>query len=104
MSSTAIDVPVIAPAGDIDRNSFPGHVLAEIARTTGPQPPCFQAGEILQAYWDRLGPERALAVVSAAFGEHGGYWMGAPVTPLRFQPSHDAYFSQAILAAGEAGD
>jgi hypothetical protein len=53
---------------------------------------------------DRLGPERALAVASAAFGEHGGFWMGAPITPLRFQPTHDAYFSQAILTAGGAGD
>jgi len=104
MSSTTIDVPGITNIGGIDRESFPGHVLAEIARTTGPQPPCPRSQEILLAYWDRLGPERATAVCSAAFGEHGGFWHGAPVTPLRFQASHDSYFTEPLLAGGGPGD
>lgn len=99
MSSTTIDVPEIAKTGEIDRDSFPGHVLAEIARTTGPQPPCHGSERILLDYWDRIGPDRALAVCSAAFGEHGGYWHGAPVTPLRFRPTHDSYFTEPILSA-----
>jgi hypothetical protein len=99
MSSTTIDVPEITEADEIDRDSFPGHVLAEIARTTGPQPPCLGSEQILLDYWDRLGAERALAVCSAAFGGHGGYWHGAPVTPRRFQLSHDSYFTEPILAA-----
>jgi hypothetical protein len=99
VSSTTIDVPEITQTGSIDRNSFPGHVLAEIARTTGPQPPCSSSEWILLDYWDRLGPERSMAVCSAAFGEHGGYWHGAPITPRRFQPTHDFYFTEPILAA-----
>jgi hypothetical protein len=99
MSSTTIDVPEITKTDEITRDSFPGHVLAEIARTTGPQPPCPGSEGILLAYWDRVGPETALAVCSAAFGGHGGYWQGAPVTPRRFQPTHDSYFTGPILAA-----
>jgi hypothetical protein len=99
MSSTTIDVPGITENVEIGRDSFPGHVLAEIARTTGPQPPCPGSEQILLSYWDRLGPERALAVCSAAFGEHGGYWQGAPITPRRFQAAHDSYFTEPILAA-----
>jgi hypothetical protein len=99
MSSTAIDVPEISATSGMNRDSFPGHVLAEIARTTGPQPRCPGAERILAEYWDRLGPGRALAVCSAAFGEHGGYWQGAPITPRRFLPSHDSYFTEPILAA-----
>lgn len=99
MSSMAIDVPEIAETAKIGRESFPDHVLAEIARTTGPQPPCFRSRDILLAYWDRMGPDDALAVCSAAFGERSGYWMGAPITPLRFQAAHDSYFTEPILAA-----
>jgi hypothetical protein len=100
MSSTTFDVPEIIENGEIGRDSFPGHVLAEIARTTGPQPICPGSEQILLAYWDRLGPEKALAVCSAAFGEHGGYWHGAPVTPRRFLPTHDSYFTEQISAGG----
>lgn len=99
MSSTAFDVPEITETGEIDRDSFPGHVLAEIARTTGPQPPCFSSGQILLAYWDRVGAEKALAVCRSAFGRHGGYWQGAPITPRRFLPTHDSYFTEPIFAA-----
>jgi len=88
----------IASLPAVERESFPDYVLAEIARASGPQPLCPGAREILLSFWDRLGPEDAMAVCSRAFVRHGGYWHGAPVTPLRFQPSHHAFFAAPLLA------
>jgi hypothetical protein len=85
--------------------SFPGYVLAEILRTSGPQVPCPRAGEILTAFWDRFGPDKALSVCAAVFGPHRGFWRGAPVTPLRFGESQDEFFALPLLEeAGSAGD
>lgn len=84
----------------VTRETFAGHVLAEILRTSGPQPPCPRAGEILTAFWDRLGPGKALLACSAAFGRHGGYWRGAPVTPLRFEERQDGFFALPLLEGG----
>ena len=85
----------------VTRESFPAYVLAEIARTSGPQPPAPRAAETLDAFWERLGPDKALLVCELAFGRHRGYWRGAPVSPLRFAAHQDDFFALAVLEAGE---
>lgn len=79
-------------------DSFPGYVLSEIARTSGPQVPCARAEGILRAFLERFGPDKAMAVCRAAFGLHGGFWRGAPVTPLRFDERQDDFFALPLLA------
>jgi len=79
------------------RDSFPGYVLGEILRTSGPQPRCHRAEAILSAFWDRFGPDKAMLVAQAAFTRHKGFWRGAPVTPLRFEESQDAFFALPLL-------
>jgi hypothetical protein len=38
-----------------------------------------------------------MGACSRAFGEHGGYWRGAPVTPLRFAERQDGFFASPLL-------
>lgn len=103
MSQTLDALP--SPQTDaITRESFAGHVAGEILRTAGPQIPVPRAGEILEAFWDRHGPDKALLAVSLAFGRHGGFWRGAPVTPLRFAASQDDFFALPLLARGDVGE
>lgn len=91
--SQALDVVV-----PVSRDDFPGYVQAEILRTTGPQPPWRQADEVLTAFWDRLGPDKARRACAAVFGPLGGIWRGAPVTPKRFAESQDEFFAIPVLA------
>lgn len=101
MSQTLDDFAISPSAQDgVTRDSFPGHVLAEILRTSGPQPACPRAGEILTAFWDRLGPDRALTATELAFGRFRGFWHSAPVTPLRFAEGQDDFFALRLLEAG----
>lgn len=95
--SQALDIALPSPQ-TVTRESFTDWVLGEILRTAGPQPPCPKAGEILTAFWDRLGPDKALLVCSAAFGRCRGLWRSAPVTPLRFQEHQDEFFALPLLA------
>jgi hypothetical protein len=83
----------------VTREDFPAYVEGEILRTSGPQVPCPTAGKILLAFWDRFGPDKALAVCSRAFGACGGFWRGAPVTPLRFSERQDDFFALQLLEA-----
>jgi hypothetical protein len=102
MSQTlAIAVP--SPQA-VNRESFAEWAAGEILRTTGPQPRCPRAREILESFWDRLGPDKALLACSLAFGRNGGFWRGAPVTPLRFQESQDEFFALPLLASGDGGE
>jgi hypothetical protein len=102
--SQTLDVASPSPQTEITRDSFPDWVLAEILRTAGPQVPYPPAAEILQAFWDRFGPDKALLVCSLAFGRHHGFWRGAPVTPLRFRDRQDEFFALAVLGAGDGGE
>jgi hypothetical protein len=102
--SQTLDAVLPSSQAAVDRDSFTGYVLAEIRRTAGAQLPCPRAGEILTAFWDRLGPDKALLACSLAFGARGGFWRGAPVTPLRFAESQDDFFALPLLASGEAGE
>lgn len=97
MSQTLDGFALLDSGQEITREDFPGMVEAEILRTTGPHVACPGAREILVAFWDRLGPERALEACSRAFGRHNGYWRGAPVTPLRFAESQDGFFAVPLL-------
>jgi len=96
--SQTLDFALPSPQAAVTRDSFPAHVLGEILRTSGPQVTCARAGEILTAFWDRFGPDKALAVCTAAFGPHEGFWRGAPVTPLRFAEGQDEFFALQLLA------
>ena len=87
----------------VTRESFPGYVLTEILRTSGPQVPRGHADGILTAFWDRFGPDKSLLLCAAVFGLHGGFWRGAPVTPLRFDAAQDEFFALPLLAGGGAG-
>lgn len=97
--SQTLDFAVPSPQ-TVTREDFPAHVEAEILRTSGPQVPCPRARDILLAFWDRLGPDKALAVCSRAFGDLGGFWRAAPVTPLRFAEGQDDFFALPLLEAG----
>lgn len=96
--SQTLDFALPSPQTDVTRESFPAHVLAEILRTSGPQVGCPQAEALLLGFWDRFGPGKAMAVCDAAFGRHGGFWRGAPVTPLRFAEGQDEFFALQVLA------
>lgn len=94
--SQALEIAVPSP-GTVTRESFPGYVEAEILRSCGPQVPCSSAREVLTAFWDRLGPDKAMRVCALAFGAQQGFWRGAPVTPLRFAEAQDWYFARPLL-------
>lgn len=100
--SQALDIALPSPGTVVTRESFPAYVQSEILRTSGPQPPCPSAGEVLTAFWDRLGPGRAMDACARAFGAHGGFWRGAPVTPLRFAERQDWFFALPLLEGGGA--
>lgn len=95
--SQTLDFVLPSPQGAVTRDSFTAYVLAEILRTSGPQPACPRAGEILTAFWDRLGPSRAMTVCARAFGQFHGFWRSAPVTPLRFAEGQDEFFALRVL-------
>lgn len=97
MSQTLDGFALLESGQEITRDDFPAMVEAEILRTTGPHVAFPGARETLTAFWDRLGPDRALEACSLAFGRHGGYWRGAPVTPLRFAESQDGFFAAPLL-------
>lgn len=86
----------------VTRDSFPDFILAEILRTSGPQPPCPAAGDILLAFWDRFGPGKAMDACALVFGPHRGFWRGAPVTPLRFAERQDDFFALPLLEGGDS--
>jgi hypothetical protein len=98
--SQTLDFALPSPQ-TVTRDSFPAHVLGEILRTSGPQVACARAEVILGAFWDRLGPDKAMAACAAVFGRHGGFWRGAPVTPLRFAEKQDDFFALPLLAGAE---
>jgi hypothetical protein len=102
--SQALDTVSPSPQTDVTRESFAEWVLAEILRTAGPQVPYPQAAKILEDFWDRLGPDKALLACSLAFGTHHGFWYGAPITPLRFREHQDGFFALPLLAAGDGGE
>lgn len=89
------DAPV-SGADSVTRASLGAHILAEIARCNGPQLPCWSSDQILDGFWARFGPD-GMAICERAFGVHNGMWCGAPVTLLRFQQQHDAYFAIPLL-------
>jgi hypothetical protein len=97
--SQTLDFALPSPQ-TVTREDFPAYVEAEILRTSGPQVPCPRSGEILLAFWDRLGPGKAMAACARAFGPCRGYWRGAPVTPLRFDGRQDDFFALPLLGAG----
>ena len=99
--SQTLDVVLPSSGTEVTRESFTDYVLGEILRTAGPQVPCLRAGEILTAFWDRLGPDKALLACSLAFGVHRGFWRGAQITPLRFAEHQDEFFVLPLLAAGD---
>lgn len=96
--SQTLDFALPSPQAAVTRESFPEYVLGEITRTSGPQVACPRAGALLSAFWDRFGADKAMAVCTAVFGRHGGFWHGAPVTPLRFAESQDEFFALQLLA------
>jgi len=99
--SPTLDFALPSPQ-TVTRDSFPGFVQDEILRTSGPQPPCPAAGEILLAFWDRFGPGKAMDVCSLVFGPaHRGIWRSAPVTPLRFAERQDEFFALPLLEGGD---
>jgi hypothetical protein len=102
--SQALDIASPSPQTEVTRESFAEWVLAEILRTAGPQVPYPQAQKIFEAFWDRFGPDKALLACSLAFEVHGGFWRGAPVTPLRFREHQDGFFALPLLAAGDGGE
>ena len=97
--SQTLDFALPSPQ-TVTREGFPAWVEAEILRTTGPQVPCPSSAEILLAFWDRFGPDKAMAVCARLFGRLGGYWRDAPVTPLRFSERQDDFFALPVLEAG----
>lgn len=97
MSQALFDAPV---STGITRHVFPEYVLGLIERCTGPQVPDRRAGDTLLGFWDRHGSGAALRVCELAFGEHAGWWQGAPVTTARFGESNDAYFARVLLGDG----
>jgi hypothetical protein len=102
--SQALDTVSPSPQTEVTRESFAEWVLAEILRTAGPQVSCSRATEIIETFWDRFGPDKALRVCSLVFGRNRGFWHGAPVTPLRFQEHQDDFFALPLLAAGDGGE
>jgi hypothetical protein len=86
----------------VTRDSFPDFILAEILRTSGPQPPCPGARDVLLAFWDRFGPGKAVDACALAFGPHRGFWHGAPVTPRRFAERQDEFFALPLLEGGDS--
>jgi hypothetical protein len=96
--SQTLDFALPSPQ-TVTREGFPGYVEAEILRTSGPQVPCQSAGDVLLAFWDRFGSDKAMAVCARAFGRHRGFWRGAPVTPLRFAERQDEFFALPLLEA-----
>lgn len=90
-------------SGETTSDSLAGHILAEITRTCGPQLPCHHSAEILSGFFERFGPDAAMAICDRAFGHHGGTWRSAPVTVLRFQASNDPYFAVPLLEEARAG-
>jgi len=83
---------------------FHDYVIAEITRCCGPQLPHFRAREVTGGFLERFGPGDAMAVCRQAFGPHGGYWRGAPVTVARFGPGHDSFFALPLLAEARGDD
>lgn len=90
------------PAAVITSETLAAHIKAEIARTCGSQLPCYRDDEILNGFFDRLGPEAGIAVCEQAFGVHGGMWRGAPVTVRRFAGNQDPYFAIPLLEEARA--
>lgn len=97
--SQTLDFALPSPQ-TVAREDFPAYVEAEILRTSGPHVPCPSAGDVLLAFWDRFGPDKATAVCARAFGACRGFWRGAPVTPLRFSACQDEFFALQLLEAG----
>jgi hypothetical protein len=94
--SQTLDFALPSPQ-TVTRDEFPAYVEGEILRTSGPQPPCPAAVDLLTAFWDRLGPDKAMAACARVFGPLKGFWRGAPVTPQRFAESQDWFFAQPVL-------
>jgi hypothetical protein len=92
-----------AQAGEITSESLSDHIRAEIARTCGPQLPCYRGDEIISGFFTRFGAAGGMAICDQVFGVHDGMWRGAPVTLLRFQPSNDGYFALPLLEEAHAG-
>lgn len=95
-------LPPSAQAAGITRESLAEHIQSEIARTCGPQLPCYRVAEIVNGFFERFGARDAMAICDRAFGAHAGMWRGAPVTLLRFQAAHDGYFSCPLLEEARA--
>lgn len=85
----------------ITRELLGAHILAEIRRCNGQQLPCFSEPQILDGFWLRFGVD-GMAIAEQAFKVHGGMWYGAPVTILRFQAHHDAFFALPLLDEARA--
>lgn len=94
---------LLAPEGaartipEIDQKWLTAHIQSEIARLHGPQLPVWNQDQILAGFWERFGPDGRI-IADRVFGVHDGFWQGAPVTVLRFQASHDKFFSLPLLA------
>lgn len=82
---------------EITQEWLTAHILSEIARLHGPQLPVWNQDQILSGFWERFGPDGRI-IADRIFGTHAGFWKGAPVTVLRFQASHDEFFSLPLLA------
>lgn len=89
-------------AAEITRDILAGHIMSEIARTCGPQLPCYRSEEILSGFFGRFGPGDAMAICDQAFNAHRGMWRSAPVTVMRFQASNDPYFAVPLLEEARA--
>jgi hypothetical protein len=79
------------------------HIAAEIARCSGPQLPCFNAGQIIDGFWERFGAA-GMVICRQAFEVHNGMWQGAPVTLQRFQAHHDPFFAVPLLTEARQGE
>lgn len=89
-------------AGEVTAESFAGHVIGEIARTRGPQLPCYRSGEVLNGFLARFGLGDGMAICDRAFNGHGGMWRGAPVTVARFAAGQDDFFARPLLEEARA--
>ncbi len=73
-------------------------IAGEGGRLTGEQLPVRDAEGIFSRFILRFGARDATRIARAAIEVHRGMWMGAPITPRRFLPSHDEFFARPILA------
>lgn len=89
-------------AGEITAESFADYVLGEIARTRGPQLPCYRSAEILNGFLGRFGLDDAMAICDRAFTACDGMWRGAPVTVARFAVGQDGFFARPMLEEARA--